>query len=102
MSTTLVGKFKTRRDAEMAVERLVQEYELERTAIFISATGADNTAGEEQAGADDEADLLASQGDGGGALNGAIDVSVDIEDGSVADQVRAAFDEFNAADVAES
>ena len=102
VSTTLIGRFKTRRDAEMAVERMVQEYEIERTDIFISAAGVDNTAGEQTAGADDEADVPASLDDGGAALNGDIEVSVDIEDDHFADQVRAAFSEFNATDVAKS
>jgi hypothetical protein len=101
MSTTVIGTFKTRRDAEMAVERMVQEYGLERTDIFIAATGADNTAGEEQAGADDEPDVPGSEEEGGPALNGQIEVSVDIEDDAVAEQVRAAFNEFNAEDIAE-
>jgi hypothetical protein len=101
MSTTLNGKFKTRRDAEMAVERMVQEHGLERTDIFISAAGADNTAGEEKAGSDDEADVPASEDEGGPALNGDIEVSVDLDDDTLAEQVRAAFREFNVAHVAE-
>lgn len=52
MSMTLTARFETRREAEMAVERLVQEQGVERSDIFISAEGDANTAGEEPAGAD--------------------------------------------------
>ncbi|WP_159716388.1 hypothetical protein [Geminicoccus flavidas] len=101
MSTTLIGRFKTRRDAEMAVERMVQEHGLERTDIFVSAAGADNTAGEVKAGSDDEADVPASEDEGGPALNGYIEVSVDIEDETIVERIWATFSEFNAADSAE-
>ncbi len=46
MGTTLTAQFETRREAEMTIERLVQEHGIERTDIFVSAAGADNTAGE--------------------------------------------------------
>ncbi|GGE11241.1 hypothetical protein GCM10011390_32850 [Aureimonas endophytica] len=96
MGTTLTGRFETRREAEMTVERLVQEYGIERTDIFVAATGRDNTAGEAPAGSDRQG------GDPGGgdrddaALNGAIEVSVDLEDEALAGRVRSAFAEFEA------
>jgi hypothetical protein len=101
VSTTLIGRFKTRRDAEMAVEHMVQEHGLERTDIFISAAGVDNTAGEMKAGSDDEADVPNLEDEGGPALNGDIEVSVDIEDETIVEQVRATFREFSATDVVE-
>ncbi len=48
MSTTLTGQFETRREAEMTVERLVQEYGVNRANILIAAAGDENSAGEEQ------------------------------------------------------
>lgn len=54
MSKSINGTFETRRDAEMAVERLVQEFGVERTDIFSSARGKDNSAGTTAAGSDTE------------------------------------------------
>ncbi|WP_191060330.1 hypothetical protein [Geminicoccus harenae] len=101
MSVTLISRFKTRRNAEMAVEHLVQELGLERTNIFVAAAGAENTAGEEKAGSDDEADVQNLENEGSPALNGDIEVSVDIQDETTVERVRANFREFNAAYVAE-
>lgn len=99
MSTTLTGQFETRREAEMTVERLVQEYGVERTDIFIVAIGAKNTAGTETAGSDHAAGGPSPEDRGDGALNGAIEVSVDLEDETLAARVREAFAEFSAHDV---
>jgi hypothetical protein len=99
MGTTLTGSFETRREAEMAVERMVQEYGLERTAIFIAAEGSENTAGEQKAGSDTEAGAPTPEQRDDAPLNGRIEVSVDIEDASLVDEVRAAFAEFDASDV---
>ena len=99
MSTTIIGTFATRREADMAVERLVQEHGIERTDIFIAADGDDNTAGEERAGADDEPEVPSSEDEGDPALNGRIEVSVDIEDDTLVERVRDAFSEFEAVDV---
>lgn len=55
MSTSLTAKFDTRREAEMAVERLVQQYEIERTDVFIAVEGDQNTVGVEDVGSDTEA-----------------------------------------------
>ncbi|KAB0682074.1 hypothetical protein [Aureimonas leprariae] len=102
MGTTLTAQFETRREAEMTVERLAQEYDVDRADIFIAAVGKENTVGEELAGSDRRG------GDPGGedrhdaALNGSIEVSVDIEDEGLANRIRDAFAEFGAHDVAQS
>jgi hypothetical protein len=96
MSKTINGSFQSRRDAEMAVERLVQEFALERTDIFISADGEENSAGPARAGSDNES---AGPGHGDrddGAHGGTVIVSVDVNDETLATRVSAAFDEFNA------
>ena len=54
MSTTLTGTFDRRDQADMAVERLVQEIGIERTDIFVTASGPDNSAGNRIGGADSE------------------------------------------------
>ena len=101
MSVTLTATFDTRREAEMTIERLVQEHSLERTDIFVAAAGEENTAGEEKAGSDTEAGDPTPEERGDAPLHGRIVVSVDVEDDALADQVRSAFAEFDAATVAE-
>jgi hypothetical protein len=102
MSTTLEARFETRREAEMTVERLVQELGVERADIFIAADGADNTAGDVLAGSDTKAGAPTPDDRDDAPLNGAISVSVDLEDDARAAAVRAAFAEFRVRDVSET
>lgn len=92
--STLQGKFETRREAEMAVERLVQEYNIDRKAIQIAPEGTENSAGEEAGGSDAGAGQASSVGDDA-ALEGRIVVLVDVSDDQ-ASKVREAFQEFSA------
>jgi hypothetical protein len=96
MGTTLNATFDTRREAEMTVERLVQEHGIDRADIFIAAAGDENSAGEEQAGSDTEAGDPSPEARDDAALNGAVTVSVDIEDEAKVATVREAFGEFEA------
>ena len=102
MGTTLNATFETRREAEMTVERLVQEHGVERTDVFIAAEGDENSAGKEQAGSDGDAGEPSSGSRDDAPLHGAVSVSVDIEDDDKAAKVREAFAEFQAADVSEA
>jgi hypothetical protein len=52
MPRTISGEFDIRREAELAVERLVQEYNIDRSAIEVMAASDDNTAGVVPSGAD--------------------------------------------------
>ena len=99
MSTTLKAKFDTRREAEMTVERLVQEQGIERTDIFITTDGADNSVGDEKAGSDTEGKNPTPESRDDAALEGKIVVSVDIADDTRASEVKAAFKEFDASDI---
>ena len=54
MERAIVVNFETRRDAESAVEHLVQEHSINRSDIFIRAAGEPNTVGVRPAGADVE------------------------------------------------
>lgn len=56
MSTTIKALFPGRREVELAVEHLVQEYGVERTDIFIEPAGSKNSAGDEPAGRTSRAD----------------------------------------------
>lgn len=96
MPTTLEGKFDTRRDAEMAVERLVQEHGIDRKAVFVSPEGSANSAGDEQAGADTAGTSPTSSDRSDAALEGRIVVSVEVADDAAAQKVKAALAEFDA------
>lgn len=92
----IIGQFATRRDAELAVEHLVQEHGLERTDIFVEAQGRENSAGTRPAGADLESGHYGAEGltaDKTPELNGAVEVSVECDKSkthAVEDALRAA------------
>lgn len=94
MPETLSGKFGTRREAEMAVERLVQEYGIDRSAVRIAPVGSANSAGDESAGSDTAAGEPTPPSRSDAALEGDIVVSVDVPADKAA-KVRAAFAEFD-------
>ena len=102
MGKTLNASFATRREAEMTVERLVQEHKIERADIFVTTAGDENAAGEEQAWSDREAGEPSPEARDDAPLNGAVTVSVDIEDAAKVAKVREAFAEFAAAEVREA
>jgi hypothetical protein len=94
MSMTINGTFETRRDAEMAVERLVQEFGVERSDIFIVAEGKSNSAGTVRDGSDNESQEPSPEAREDGAHEGAIAVSVDLNDDEIAEKIMGAFEEF--------
>lgn len=94
MPVTLKGKFDTRREAEMAVERLVQEHRIDRRAVQIAPEGSANSAGDETAGSDTPAGAPTVPGRSDAALAGEIVVSVEVSDDQ-AGKVRSAFAEFD-------
>jgi hypothetical protein len=95
MEQTVIGSFATRRDAEIAVEHLVQQHGIARTDIFIQAPGEANSAGSEIAGADIESGHPGVAKHGRPELAGAVEVSVDCHGGDSA-VVEAAFKEAGA------
>jgi hypothetical protein len=78
---TIVANFDTRRDAETAVEHLVQEHGIERADIFVRAPGTANTAGTRPAGADVESGHPGVEKHGKPELSGPIEVSVECDAG---------------------
>ncbi|MCW5737953.1 MAG: hypothetical protein KIS73_27780 [Enhydrobacter sp.] len=80
MDRTIVAQFETRREAELAVEHLVQEYGIERTDVFIRARGEANSSGAKAAGADVESGHPGVAKKGTPELGGRIEVSVDCRD----------------------
>jgi hypothetical protein len=77
MEQTVVAYFDNRRDAELAVEHLIQERGIERTDIFLQAQGQANTAGVRAAGADVESGHPGVEKRGSPKLDGEIELSVD-------------------------
>lgn len=90
----LEATFETRREAEMSIERLVQEFGLDRKAIEITADGALNSAGEDTSGGDNASDSPSPSERKNAALNGRIKVLVNVDDAAEAQRVRNAFSEF--------
>jgi hypothetical protein len=94
MSSTLKATFSTRREAELVIERLVQELGVDRKAISVAPEGSENSAGEIAAGSDDEAGAPSVEPREDAALEGRIAVSVEVSDDAAARSVREAFSEF--------
>ena len=74
MESTIIGEFATRREAELAVEHVVQEFGVARGDVFVQPVGAANSSGTRSAGADVKA---APTPEGKQRLEGEIEVSVD-------------------------
>ena len=102
MSILLTATFGTRREAEMTVERLVQEFDLDRAAVTISTEDDANSAGEAPAGSDNPSARDGDDGRGDAALEGAIVVTAEVADEAAAEKVRSAFGEFDAEGVVET
>lgn len=96
---TIEASFDSRRAAELTVERLVQEFGLDRRAITIMPVGARNSAGTEPSGGDQATKAPTPPDRNDAALNGALRVSVQVAEPVEAARVREAFAEFAAAEV---
>lgn len=98
MSRSLTATFATRRAVDLLVERLVQEFGIERTDIFVAAEGNENSAGLVATGSDNASVEPGEEARDDGAHAGGVTVSVDINDDALADRVGAAFTEFEEAE----
>jgi hypothetical protein len=96
----LNAKFDTRREAEMTVERLVQQFEIDRAKVVVTAGGDENTAGIEEDGSDNKAGEPSPEARGDAELNGKVVVTVEVADDVAASEVREAFAEFDASEQA--
>jgi hypothetical protein len=96
MMQTITGLFDTRREAEMAVERLVQEHGLDRNCIRAHAAGEGNTSGTVPSGANATA---AAEGDSPkGVRRGRIAVTAEVGEGEH-DRLAEAFRTCGAAEI---
>lgn len=95
MSSELTATFTTRRDAELVIERLVQEYKIDRKAITVGPEGDHNTVGEELSGGDLPAGEPAVEARTDAAVVGRVVVKVAADAVSDTAAVRDAFKEFD-------
>lgn len=86
MPRTITAEFAIRREAELAVERLVQEYGVDRKAVQVVAAGAENSAGTMPSGADSDASTGEPEAS---ATHGRIRVSASVDD-AIADRAEEA------------
>lgn len=86
MPRRITGEFEIRREAELAVERLVQEYNVDRSAVEVMAAGDDNTTGVVPSGADRDGETGEP---GSSPTHGKIRVSVIVDD-AIADRAQEA------------
>jgi len=75
----IIGEFETRREAELAVEHLVQEHGLQRSAVSVHAAGSANTAGSRISGADVESGHPGTDKQGKPELSGRIEIAVECD-----------------------
>ena len=102
MAITLTATFGTRREAEMTIERLVQEFDVDRAAILVATENDDNSAGEQRAGSDNAGTSDVQDDRDDVASTGAIIVTAEVVDEEAAEKVRSAFGEFDAQGVVET
>lgn len=95
MERTIVASFATRREADLAVERLVQQHGIEPTDVSVTAPGRANSAGTKAAGADTESGHPGVTKSGRPQLAGPVEVSVGCH-AHKAERVEAAFREAGA------
>lgn len=99
MPITITAKFPARREVELAIEHLVQEYGIERTDIFVEPAGKQNSSGQAPAGADAESGHPGTLVDAeGSAYEGQLVVSVDMNEDEF-DAVEAALRDAGALDI---
>ena len=95
MNSTLKATFSSRREAELVVERLVQELGIDRKAILVAPEGSENSAGDVAAGSDSEAGTPSVEPREDAALEGRIAVSVEQTEDASDQAVRDVFAEFS-------
>ncbi len=99
MSQTVSAEFETRRDAEMAVEHIVQEHGLDRASVSVISASAQNSAGTKLSGSDLEDGHEKASSTVHPALGGKLKVSVEVEDGS-REKVLSSFSNYGGKQIA--
>ena len=99
MPHTITGYFNTRRDAEMAVEHLVQDHGLDRNRVQAMAEGDENSSGTVVSGAD--ADDAAAGDAPEGTRGSRIVVRAEVDD-DLLEAALGSFRECNVTDLNQS
>lgn len=97
---TIVATFSTRRQADLAVEQLVQNLGIQRTNVFVTAECEENSSGREAGGADAESGHPGVDTGGAPSLADAISVAVDLPDEADVARVRSALEQHGGGDIA--
>jgi hypothetical protein len=95
----ITASFSTRRQADLAIEQLVQEHGIDRDDIFVTPEGDENSAGSEEDGADAENGHPGIDPAGDPALAGDLSVSIDLADEEDVAAVRAMLEEHGGEDI---
>nr|WP_314072462.1 hypothetical protein [uncultured Roseococcus sp.] len=101
MARTLTARFDTRREAELAIEHLVQKHGVKREGVSAHPVGARNTVGTRIAGSDAPDAQVGTRERDDAALHGAVEVSVELS-AAGGDALRKALTEVGARDLAEA
>jgi hypothetical protein len=88
----LRATFATREGADLAVEHLVQAYDVGRGLVFVGPVADENTAGAEISGGDHASGAPGEAERGDAPLHGAIEVTVPANRGNVAKLKQALID----------
>ena len=99
--TTITATFDTRREAELAVEHLVQEHDIDRDDIVIGPDGDENSAGVKTNGSDEPTIGEDADGDDA-ALNGAITVSVTLSGDEDVDTTQDVLLEYGGSEIVDA
>jgi hypothetical protein len=73
---TIVASFETRAAADLAVEHLVQQLQIDRSDVFVQTSGSDNSSGVQPNGGD--AETVDEEERTDGQLGAEIEVSADV------------------------
>ena len=92
--TVLSATFETRREAELTIERMVQDYGIARELVTVGPAEDENSAGVAPNGSDLPDARADTDTTEKAELAGAIKVSVNVQDDATAQRVREAFGEF--------
>lgn len=99
--TTITATFDTRRDAEFAVEHLVQEHDIDRDDIVIGPHGDENSVGLGTSGSDGPT-IGEDADEDEAALNGAITVSVTLSDDKDVHTIQDVLLEYGGSEIADA
>jgi hypothetical protein len=96
--TVLSATFDTRREAELTIERMVQDYGIDRELVTVGPADDENSAGVAPNGSDLPDARADTDTTEKAELAGAIKVTVKVQDEENAAKVREAFGEFEGED----